>query len=140
MIHETMITFVGLDGKGNEKPMKERYLVVNKELFGEVEATLYKEFADLYKGFDIPAIKRSKLREIINEKPVDSDNPHIFFATLLDHFITDDGEEKTTQYIVALFAKDMPDANRRIAEYMKQGMQDLELVGVKKTKFIDVLS
>lgn len=140
MIHETMITFVGLDEKGNEKPMKERYLVVNKELFGEVEATLYKEFGDIYKDFDIPAIKRSKLREIINEKPVEVDNQNIFFATLLDHFITDDGEEKTTQYIVALFAKDIPDANHRIAEYMKQGMQDLELVGVKKTKFIDVLS
>ena len=139
MIFETAIKLTVVDKKGNDKVTTNRYIVENSELFGEVESKLYEEFGG-ETGFEVSAIKISKLREIINEAPQNDSECKIYFATIVDRFYDADKDETTeTQYAVALHAHDINEAHKAIDQYMKQGMEDMELVGLKCTKYLSVL-
>ena len=139
MIYETAIKTTTIDNKGNDKVVTSRYIIENAELFGEVESKLYEEFGS-ETGFEVASIKISKLKEIINEAPQGDTECKIYFATIIDRFYDADKDETTeTQYTVALHAHDINEAHKAIDQYMKQGMEDMELVGLKCTKYISVL-
>ena len=139
MLYETSIKTTVVDKNGNDKTLVRRYIIENEELFGEVESKLYEEFGN-ETGFEVTGIKISKLREIINETPQDDTECKIYFATIIDRFYDADKDETTeTQYTVALHAHDINEAYKAIDQYMKQGMEDMELVGLKCTKYISVL-
>lgn len=137
MIYEATIKYITMDNDGNDKSKKESFVVENQNLFAEVENALHNEF-EAYTDLDVVAIKRSKIKEIVNERT--SDDEKIFFATIVDKFYDADKDETTeTQYVVALHARDINDAHKAIDQYMKQGMEDMELVGLKCTKYLEVL-
>ena len=139
MIYETSIKTIIVDRNGNDKTLVSRYIIENAELFGEVESKLYEEFGN-ETGFEVATIKISKLREIINEAPQGDTECKIYFATIVDKFYDADKDETTeTQYTVALHAHDINEAHKAIDQYMKQGMEDMELVGLKCNKYISVL-
>lgn len=139
MIYETSIKTTVIDKNGNDKTLVSRYIIENAELFGEVESKLYKEFGN-ETGFEVATIKISKLREIINEAPQGETECKIYFATIIDRFYDADKDETTeTQYTIALHARDINEAYKAIDQYMKQGMEDMELVGLKCTKYLKVL-
>ena len=139
MIFETAIKTTVVDKNGNDKAVKSGYIFGNAELFGEVENKLYEEFGNMT-GFEVVSIKISKLREIINERPQGDLECRIYFATIVDRFYDADKDETTeTQYTVALHANDINEAHKAIDQYMKQGMEDMELVGLKCTKYLEVL-
>ena len=139
MIYETSIKTIIVDRNGNDKTLVSRYIIENAELFGEVESKLYEEFGN-ETGFEVATIKISKLREIINEAPQGDTECKVYFATIVDKFYDADKDETTeTQYTVALHAHDINEAHKAIDQYMKQGMEDMELVGLKCTKYLDVL-
>ena len=134
MIYETKISY-----ENEGKVVKEQYIIENAELFGEVEAKLYEEFGNM-PNFGVVSIKTNiKIREIINEKPFDDDECKIFYATIVDFFTDDNGKTKEIPYIVIAFAHDMTEAKAAIDQYMRQGLEDMELKAIKKTKFINVL-
>ena len=139
MIFETAIKTTTIDNKGNDKVITSRYIVENAELFGEVESKLYEEFGN-EAGFEVASIKISKLKEIINEAPQGETECKIYFANIIDKFYDADKDETTeTPYVVALHAHDINEAYKSIDQYMKQGMEDMELVGLKCTKYLEVL-
>jgi len=139
MIFETSIKTTIVDNKGNDRVVTSRYIIENAELFGEVESKLYEEFGN-ETGFEVTTIKISKLREIINERPQGDTECKIYFATIVDKFYDADKDETTeTQYSVALHAHDINEAHKAIDQYMKQGMEDMELVEIKCTKYLEVL-
>ena len=139
MIFETAIKTTTVDNKGNDKVVTSRYIIENAELFGEVESKLYEEFGN-ETGFEVASIKISKLKEIINEAPQGEAECKIYFATIIDRFYDEDKDETTeNQYTVALHAHDINEAHKAIDQYMKQGMEDMELVGLKCTKYLEVL-
>jgi len=139
MIYETSIKTTTIDNKGNEKVVTSRYIIENAELFAEAEKKLYQEFGN-ETGFEVTGIKISKLKEIINEAPQDDTECKIYFATIIDRFYDADKDETTeTQYTVALHAHDINEAYKAIDQYMKQGMEDMELIGLKCTKYLKVL-
>jgi len=138
MIFETSIKTTVIDKNGNDKTLVSRYIVENAELFGEVESKLYQEFGN-ETDFEVSAIKISKLKEIINEAPQGETECKIYFATICDHILTDEGDVKDMQYTVALHANDINEAHKAIDQYMRQGMEDMELVGLKCTKYLEVL-
>ena len=139
MIYETSIKTTTIDNKGNDKVVTSRYIIENAELFGEAESKLYEEFGN-EAGFEVATIKISKLKEIINEAPQGDTECKIYFATIIDRFYDADKDETTeTQYTVALHAHDINEAYKTIDQYMKQGMEDMELVGLKCTKYLEVL-
>ena len=138
MIFETSIKTTVVDKNGNDKTLVRRYIIENAELFGEVESKLYEEFGN-ETGFEVATIKISKLKEIINEAPQGDAECKIYFATICDHILTEEGDVKDMQYSVALHAHDINEAHKAIDQYMKQGMEDMELVGLKCTKYLEVL-
>ena len=134
MTFETKISY-----ENEGKVVKEQYIIENAELFGEVEAKLYEEFGN-FTNFGVVSIKtNNKIREIINEKPTDDDECKIFYATICDFFTDDNGNVKEIPYVVVAFAHDMTEAKAAVDQYMRQGLEDMELKAIKETKFINVL-
>ena len=134
MTFETKISY-----ENEGKVVKEQYIIENAELFGEVEAKLYEEFGN-FTNFGVVSIKtNNKIREIINEKPTDDDECKIFYATICDFFTDDNGNVKEIPYVVVAFAHDMTEAKAAIDQYMRQGLENMELKAIKETKFINVL-
>lgn len=139
MIHEVTIAFTVAGKNGEGKTVKEQYLVDNRNLFAEVEDTMYVGF-DGYKDLDVIAVKRSKLKEIVNEKPFNDESCKIYIAQIVDHFVDLETEEtKDIKYSVALFAHDMNEAHKAIEQYIKQGLEDMDLVSIKETNYNNVL-
>ena len=139
MTFESSIKTTQIDNRGNDKVVTSKYIVENAELFGEVESKLYEEFGN-QAGFEVTAIKISKLKEIINEAPQDGSECKIYFATIVAKFYDADKDETTeTKYLVALFARDIAEAHTIIKQYMLQGLSDMELVAIKETKYLEVL-
>ena len=134
MIYETKVSY-----ENEGKVSKEQYIIENAELFGEVESKLYEEFGN-FPNFCVLSIKtNNKIREVINEKPADDDECKIFYATICDFFTDDNGKTKEIPYVVVAFAHDMTEAKAAIDQYMRQGLEDMELKAIKETNFIDVL-
>lgn len=136
MIFETSIRTTIIDNKGNNKSITSRYIVENANLFSEVESKLYEEFSN-ETDFEVTGIKISKLKEIVNKPP--QGEYKIYFATICDHFITEEGDDKELKYVVALHAGDINEAHQTVKHYMQQGLEDVELVAIKETKYLRVL-
>lgn len=134
MTFETKISY-----ENEGKVVKEQYIIENADLFGEVESKLYEEFGN-FPNFSVLSIKtNNKIREVINEKPVDDDECKIFYATIVDFFTDDNGKVKEIPYIVVAFAHDMTEAKAAVDQYMRMGLEDMELKAIKETKYLEVL-
>lgn len=136
MIYESKVSFTSFDNNGNEKVCKERYIVENAESFGDAEAQTY-QTCDGEDNLDVTDIKRSKLKEIANKRQDEKDV--IWFADIQDTFVDDNGEEKYNVYKVAFYSTTFDNAKAFITEYLKQGYDDMELISLKKSNFVDVI-
>ena len=116
------------------KEVTERFIVRGVELFAETEATMLAEYQN---ECNVIAIKQSKIKDIINSR-MDGEE-EIYYATLEQYYISETGDEKSTKTDVALFAKDMTDAKSKLDAYLKQGLQDMSIFKITKTKFLDVI-
>ena len=138
-MYEIQITFVEADSKGNDRNRKQNFILEHAESFANAEEIGY-DYGSGLTAIDVVSIKRSKLKEIVNEKPFGDETCKIYVAQIVDHFVDVDTEEtKDIKYSVALFAHDMKEAQQAIEQYMKQGLEDMDLVGIKETNFTDVL-
>lgn len=133
MYYEVTLKVTKQDNKGNDKEVKENFLVENAELWQEVE----NRALELYNGeADIVAMKRSSVIEVVNEKKEDTP---IFKAKLISTYVDEKGKEKEKSWVVALFATDMNEANKKMQEYIKQGMEDLTLREIKQTNLLEII-
>lgn len=133
MYYEVTLKVTKQDNKGNDKEVKENFLIENAELWQEVE----NRALELYNGeADIVAMKRSSVIEVVNEKKEDTP---IFKAKLISTYIDEKGKEKEKSWVVALFAADMNEANKKMQEYIKQGMEDLTLRKIKQTNLLEII-
>lgn len=138
-MYEIQITFVEVDSKGNDRNRKQNLILEHAESFANAEEIGY-DYGSGLTAIDVVNIKRSKLKEIVNEKPFGDETCKIYVAQIVDHFVDVDTEEtKDIKYSVALFAHDMKEAQQAIEQYMKQGLEDMDLIGIKETNFTDVL-
>ena len=123
------------DTKGNDRENSEKFIFENLEFFAEAEQKMYEHFNS---ENSVVAIKQCKIMEFVNNRA--DDEQAIYYATIESIFVDENtGEEKATKYVVGLFAKSIDEANRIANEYMRQGLADLVLVGIKKTKIVDLL-
>ena len=138
-MYEIQITFVEVDSKGNDRNRKQNLILEHAESFANAEEIGY-DYGSGLTAIDVVSIKRSKLKEIVNERPFGDETCKIYVAQIVDHFVDVDTEEtKDIKYSVALFAHDMKEAQQAIEQYMKQGLEDMDLIGIKETNFTDVL-
>jgi hypothetical protein len=134
-MYEIQITFVKVDSKGNDRNVKESLILEHAESFADAEQIGY-DYGSGLTGLDVVAIKRSKIKEIANERT--SDDEKIFLATLVDVFLNEDGTEKEMKYTIAFFSKSMASANAYINEYAKQGY-NMSITKIVESKYDDVL-
>lgn len=121
---------------GTEKETSERY-ITDCLTFAEAEQKGMEAYsADNTEG-DVVAVKRSNVKEIVNEN---EEKQHYFKATIVDTFIDDKTEkEKELRYYVLIRANDLSEATAKANEYMRQGLQDMRLDGIVKTKILELL-
>ena len=132
MFYEIKLKVEKDNSKGEKKEVIEHY-ITDVELFAEAEA----KGVEQYNGnCDVLYITRSNVVEIVNEK--EEDKP-FYKATLIDIFIDDNGNEKETKYYNLVCAKDITEANRLMQEHMRQGLKDMRLDAIQKTKIIDLI-
>lgn len=133
MFYEIAIKVTKADERGKEKVVVERF-ITDVMLFAEAE----QKGLELYNGqCDVVGIRRSNVYEIVNEAHEEGDK--LFKAQLASIFITDEGKEKEQKYEVVVWADSVNEANKRMQEYLKTGMSDLILKGIKETKLLDIL-
>lgn len=53
--------------------------------------------------------------------------------------LADNGDEKEMKYTVLVCAKDITEANNLMQDYMRQGLEDMRLDAIQKTKILDIL-
>lgn len=121
---------------GTEKEVNERY-ITDCLTFAEAEKKGMEAYSDYSLDGDVVAVKRSNVREIVNEN---EEKEHYFKATIVDTFIDDKTEkEKELRYYVLIRANDLGEATAKANEYMRQGLQDMRLDGIVKTKILELL-
>lgn len=135
MFYEVTSKRTVMDLKGNDKLIAEKYLIENIEFFAEAEQKMLEYFNN---ENEVPAIKQHKLKEFVNKRTTETQT--IFFATLESIFVDElTGEDKATKYVVGLFAENIDDAYVITNKYMSQGLENLVLVGIKKTKIVELI-
>lgn len=136
MIYESKISFTKADKNGNDKCVKERYLISNAVTFGDAENQTM-TYCQGENDLDVIDVKRSKIKEIINTR--DNQEEKIFLADVADIQTNDEGEEVEILYKVALFARSFDEAYIKMNKFLEQGYS-MQIIGVKKTNFIDVIT
>lgn len=135
MFYEVSNKITVVDKRGNDKQIVEKILVENINLFSEAELKAIQWYNN---ENEVVAIKQlPKLMEFVNRR--ESEDQTIYAATIESVFIDDDDNEKTTRYIVGIFALSLENATNIALEYMRGGMTDLSLVSIKKTKIVEVI-
>ena len=134
MIHEVTLKRTVVDAKGCDKEIKENYIVENKVFCAEAEATMLEYWNA---ECEVTSVRQSKIVEFVNKR--DNDEQEIYLSEVESIFVDEDGEEKSTKYVVGLFATSVEEATNMMKEYMRQGIQDMRLVSVKRTKIADLL-
>ena len=134
-MYEIQITFTEVDQKGNDRTRKDNLILEHAESFADAEQVGY-DYGSGLTGIDVVAVKRSKIKEIANERT--SDDEKIFLATLVDVFLNDDGSEKLLKYTIAFFSKSMDSAHAYIKEYAAQGY-NMCITKIVESSFTDVL-
>lgn len=132
MLYEIKLKVKQQTDNGDEKEVVERY-ITDVELFAEAEA----KGMEQYNGdCDVFSIARSKVIEIVNKK--EEDKP-FFKATIISTFVDYNDNEKENKYYNLVCASDITEANKLMQEHMRQGLQDMRLDAIQKTKIIDVI-
>lgn len=136
MYYEIKLKVNKVDEKsGEEKEVKEHY-ITDVDLFAEAEQKGLELYASDNMDCDVFAISRSKIIEIVNKK--DGDKP-FFKATIVDTQIDEYGKEIEKKYYNLVCAKDVREANAIMEQHLSQGLSDLKLDGIVKTKILDVI-
>lgn len=127
-----------MNAEGVEKQKTERYFTQGKIVLAESESAVMEYLIPYSSNTDVICIKQSKVKEFANKRT--DGEQDIYIMTLEDTFINEQtGEESSIKHDVGLFAKNIPDATKKAEEYCKQGLTDLSIVSIKKTKWIDIL-
>lgn len=85
---------------------------------------------------DVVAVYRSDVYEIVNPTVTDGD---YYKATIMALFTTQKGGTKEQRYKVLVNAADLQNATNIVREYMRQGLEDMMLDKVEKSKIVEVV-
>lgn len=131
MLYEIRIQREKETPKGELKQVCESYLY-NADLISECEAKCLEE----YPSCEVICVARSKIMEIVNE---DIREGAFYKAKITETTVNEDGSESSRSYMVLCNAENLPKATRIFQDYLKQGLENMELQNITKTKIIDIL-
>ena len=126
---------------GKTKKVSEEYLV-DAESFTETEKRAVKAASKLFetRSFDITAISREPISEIIRNENDDEDNK---WYKAVVAFVTENeetGEKKYSPQNIYVQAIDTTDADSRLRDHMRNSMEEWVVKSIAETKVLDVLS
>ena len=126
---------------GKTKKVSEEYLV-DAESFTETEKRAAKAASKLFetRSFDITAISREPISEIIRNEDDDEDNK---WYKAVVAFVTENeetGEKKYSPQNIYVQAIDTTDADSRLRDHMRNSMEEWVVKSIAETKVLDVLS
>ena len=121
---------------GFDKEITEKYLVRNADSFGDAEHQLLYEFNNECEVVDLK--QYTKLMEVANERS--NDDERLFKVIIVSLFIDENtGDQKEQKYDTLFWAKDVADANKKSNDYINQGMTDMFVHSIIKTKITDIV-
>lgn len=126
---------------GKTKKVSEEYLV-DAESFTETEKRAAKAASKLFetRSFDITAISREPISEIIRNENDDEDNK---WYKAVVAFVTENeetGEKKYSPQNIYVQATDTTDADSRLSDHMRNSIEEWVVKSIAETKVLDVLS
>lgn len=133
MYFEVQTSVIVTDEKGKTKEVQENYMVDGCEFFAQAEQVIIQHYDG---NCDVLAIKKSKVREFVNDKTLDNEDIYVTTITQTYEF---NGKMTKMKYKVALYATSIQEATQRTQHYMAQGLDDMVCEEMKKTDFIEVL-
>jgi hypothetical protein len=125
---------------GKEKQATIEYLA-DVGSFTEAEAIAEDLFNPQDQNSEVVAIYRSPIKEVQERNGSDgkTEDNSFFKVTLKETYLTDNGEEKELKYYVLVAADSVQQANSLTAEYVKQGLEDMCIDGIVKTKIVEYI-
>ena len=131
---ETKIKRVVRDKKGNDKEIAEVYFVENAVSFGDAETRIQTYWSC---ECDVVAVTMSRVMDIVNQRTDEEES--IYKAIIASVFIDDNDNEKEMKYPVLVFAKSLEEATGLVIGYMDEGLGDMNLHSITKTKIVEVI-
>lgn len=130
MLYEVSSKRTIVDKNGADKVITENFIVTNCMLFGEAETAILSTDVTA----DVVSVSRSNISDFVNKRT--NEDEKIYIVNIERY---DDVLEKSTKVVVALFAIDMTSATKIANDYVSKAIYDETLVGIKKSKFIDII-
>ena len=118
--------------KGEMKQVSELYLY-DAEFVSQCEARMLEEIPEC----EVTCVCRSKIIEIVNPDVVEG---AYYKAKITETTVNEDGSESNKSYQVLCNADSLPKATSVFQEYLKQGLADMQLDSITKTKIVDILT
>ena len=134
MYKEIKLRTTEINAKKKKKTVTETYLCKDCIVCAEAEQ---KGLELCNNECDVIMIKDAVYREFVNKR--ENEEQKIYRIKLTDIFVNDNGEEKELSYYVGVFAEDLNDATKLANEYCKQGLQDMRIDAISKTRIIDII-
>lgn len=126
-----------MDNKGNDKTITEAFFIENCTSWADAEDKMLGYFNS---ENEVVGMAISKVLEVVNtptqEEKIDM---FVYRAVIASIYTDDDDNEKEMKYPVLLWAKGIDDAMAIVNDYMRQGLEDMSLVSITKTKIVEVI-
>jgi hypothetical protein len=121
---------------GKEQTVSESYIVNDAETFADAEEQTFKYMAERTPSTVMAAIKISDVADII-----DPTSGNDYFKCKVQTSVIDEvtGKDAKGNVVLLINAIDFNHAVDECTEWMKDSIVDCELVGVSKTKIIDII-
>lgn len=126
-----------MDNKGNDKTITEAFFIENCTSWADAEDKMLGYFNS---ENEVVGMAISKVLEVVNT-PTQEEKMDMFVyrAVIASIYTDDDDNEKEMKYPVLLWAKGIDDAMTIVNDYMRQGLEDMSLVSITKTKIVEVI-
>ena len=126
-----------MDNKGNDKTITEAFFIENCNSWADAEDKMLGYFNS---ENEVVGMAISKVLEVVNT-PTQEEKMDMFVyrAVIASIYTDDDDNEKEMKYPVLLWAKGIDDAMAIVNDYMRQGLEDMSLVSITKTKIVEVI-
>lgn len=128
---------VVMDNKGNDKSITEAFFIENCTSWADAEDKMLAYFNS---ENEVVGMAISKVLEVVNT-PTQEEKMDMFVyrAVIASVYTDDEGNEKEMKYPVLLWAKSIDEAMTTVKGYIQQGLEDMSLVSITKTKIVEVI-
>lgn len=139
ILFETSIRYNRINARGVQETCTETYLVEALS-FSQAEASITIEMQPYITGdFDIPAIKRISVADIIDRHNSDADK---YFRAKLTYITINERtmKEKRQSFNYIVRANDIDSAHAAVVAYMNQSPQDYVIAKLEETRIVELIS